>query len=225
MRKLLVVAVFSVLFAATAVADKINFLFSNGPMPSLNVSTAGLSTSTPDGLVQAKNVTTGLVIPFPSGGSLSIMTGATSSPPIITPTLALFTFSHGGMNSVVVEDSSSHILLQGTVDDQGNYFSRLPNGQGSFLSTFTVTFVDPTLLAMLGTGPGFQPSGSLSTTFLGDTCDATTMTCSAQLSTAGISIQTPTVVPEPAGLGLLGMGLLTVAGGLNRWRTGYTRKQ
>jgi hypothetical protein len=51
------------------------------------------------------------------------------------------------------------------------------------------------------------------------------MTCSAQLSTAGISIQTPTVVPEPAGLGLLGMGLLTVAGGLNRWRAGYTRKQ
>jgi hypothetical protein len=135
----------------------------------------------------------------------------------------LFTFSAGGMNSVVVEDSMSNILLQGTVDNQSSYFTRLPHAQGSFLSTFTLTFVDPTLLAMLGTGPRFVPSGSLSTTFLGDDCNTTTMSCSAQLSTAGVSIQT--VIPEPAGLGLLGMGLLAVAGGLNRWRAGYTRKQ
>jgi len=224
-RKLSVVLVFVLAFASTAVADRINFLFSNGPLNSLSVSAAGLSTSTPDGLVQVKNVTKDITVPFPSGGSLSISTGPVSSPPIITPTLALFTFSAGGINSVVVEDSSSHILLQGTVDDQSSYFSRLPDKQGSFLSTFTVTFVDPALLMMLGTGPGFQPSGSLSTTFLGDSCDATTMTCSGQLSTAGISIQTPTVIPEPAGLGVLGMGLLVVAGGLKRWAKGDPRNQ
>jgi hypothetical protein len=97
--------------------------------------------------------------------------------------------------------------------------------QGSFLSAFTVTFVDPALLAALHTGPGFMPSGSVSTTFLGDDCNVAAMTCTGQLSTAGVSIQTPTVIPEPEGLGVLGMGLLVVAGGLKRWAKGDPRNQ
>lgn len=223
-KKLSVVLVFVLAFGATAVADRINFLFSNGPVPSLSVSTAGLSTFTPNGLVQVKNVTKDITVPFPSGGSLSMTTGPVSTPPLFAPPIALFTFSAGGSNSITIEDSMSNILLQGTLSDSGTFFTGFPNLQGSFLSAFTVTFVDPGLLAMLHTGPGFLPSGSVSTTFLGDDCNVAAMTCTGELSTAGVSIQTP-AIPEPTGLGLLGIGLLAVAGGLKRWRAGNRQNQ
>jgi hypothetical protein len=208
--------VFTLLLAATAVADQINFNFTVGGPGSVKATMAGGLTSGPSGLTSISDTTTGVI--HPSGGEY--VNGNTG------PAISLMqfgnqviaTFSAGGANSVLVEDASHTVLVRGNMENDASLLSTVPVGTGSFLGVFHVTFVNPAVLAAFGVGPSFSPDGSVSFTLGNASFDGTTFT--AAIGGGAVTIESAkTMVPEPAGLGLLGMGLLTVAGGLRRWRT------
>ncbi len=77
MRKLLVVVVFTLLLAATAVADQINFNFTTGLPGSVKATAAGL-TSGPSKLTSVSDSDTGLIIPT-AGTYKNGNTGAATS--------------------------------------------------------------------------------------------------------------------------------------------------
>ncbi len=216
MRKFVwVVVLLSLSFAATAaVADQINFNFTTGSPTSVTATTAGLM-SGPSMLTNISDSTTGLIVPF-TGKYVNGNTGPASSL-MQFGNIVLGTFTAGGTNSVLVKDSMGNVLVAGDMQDGASLLSTVPAGTGSFLATFHVTFVDPTILALFGVGPGFSPQGSVAFTIGNANFNGTTYT--GALGGGAVTIQSvATPVPEPAGLGILGMGLLTVAGGLRRLR-------
>jgi PEP-CTERM motif-containing protein len=125
--------------------------------------------------------------------------------------LVIGAFTAAGANSVLVEDSIGNVLVAGSMQDGGSLLSTVPNGTGSFLATFNVTFVSPAALALFGLGPGFLPDGSVALTIGNANFNGTTFT--GAIGGGSVTIQTA-AVPEPASLGLVGMGLLTVVGAL-----------
>jgi hypothetical protein len=212
-RKFVWVVVLLACFATTyAVADQINFNFTTGSPSSVTATSAGLN-SGPSPLTNISNTTTGTIIPF-SGNYINGNTGPAFS---LTQfgNIVIGTFSAGGTNSVLVEDSVGNVLVAGDMEDNASLLSTVPNGTGSFLGTFHVTFVDPAILALFGLGPGFSPEGSVAFTTGNANFDGTTYT--AALGGGAVTIQSvSSVVPEPASLGLLGLGFLTAATGLRR---------
>ena len=66
--------------------------------------------------------------------------------------LVIGAFTAAGANSVLVEDSIGNVLVAGSMQDGGSLLSNVPNGTGSFLATFNVTFVSPAALALFGLG-------------------------------------------------------------------------
>ncbi len=212
MKKLCVVAVFSLLLAATAVADQINFNFTVGAPNSVVATNAGL-TSGPSTLTNISDTTSGLILPA-SGKFINGNTG-----PAISlnqfGNLVIATFLGSGPLSVLVVDQFNNVLVAGSMDDNGSLLSTVPAGTGSFLGTFTVSFVNPAALALFGLGPGFLPGGSIALTTGNATFDGTTYT--AAIGGGAVTIQTPTV-PEPTSLMLLGSGFLAIGGILRRKR-------
>jgi hypothetical protein len=211
-RKLLVVVVFALLLAAPVVADQINFNFTLGATGSVTATLAGGLTSGPSTLTDISDSTNSLIIPFPG----TYVNGNTGPATSLTQfgNIVLGTFMGAGPNSVMVVDSLNNVLVAGSMDDNAALLSTVPAGTGSFLGTFHVTFVSPAALALFGLGPGFSPNGSVAFTIGGANFDGTTYT--GVIGGGAVTIQT-TPVPEPAGLGILGMGLLTVAGLWRRW--------
>jgi hypothetical protein len=212
MKRLALVAMAVVLFTAFAVADQINFNFTIGPPSSVSATSAGGLTSGPSMLTSISDTTTNTNVPTP-GTYVNGNTGpAVSLVPIGSPpTLILGTFTAAGANSVLVVDSLNNVLVAGSMQDNASLLSTLPVGTGSFLGTFDVSFVSPAALALFGLGPAFQPVGSVAFTFANANFDGTTFT--AALGGGSVTIQTPapTTTPEPAGLGIVGMGLMLVA--------------
>lgn len=213
MRKLWVVAVFTLFFAATAVADLINFNFTLGDPTSVTATAAGLVAG-PSTLTSISDSTKSTIVPF-AGTFVTATTGPAIS---LTQfgTIVIGTFTAGGTNSVLVEDSMGNVLVSGSTDDVGSLLSTVSNGTGSFLATFRVTSISPAALALFGLGPGFLPNGVVVFTIGNTAFDGTTYT--AAIGGGAVTIQTPTAVPEPTGLGILGMGLLMIAGGFRRWQ-------
>jgi|SRR6516162_9249534 hypothetical protein len=212
MKRLALVAIAVLSLAVFAVADQINFNFTIGPPSSVTATSAGGMTSGPSMLISISDTTTGVNIPqIPNGTYVNGNTGpATSFVPIGSPpTLLLATFSGLGGNSVLVEDSMGNVLVSGSMQDNATLLSTFPIGTGSFLGTFDVSFVSPAALALFGLGPSFQPVGSVAFTFAGATFDGTTLT--GLIGGGSVTIQTPTATPEPAGLGIVGMGLVLIA--------------
>jgi len=205
-RKFWIGAVFTLLLAGSAVADQINFNFTT--VGSVTATMAAGLTSGPSPLTDISNSTTGAIVPF-TGNYVNGNTG-----PAINlaefGTIIIGTFTAAGANSVLVVDSLNNVLVAGSMQDGGSLLATA-NGPGSFLATFHVTFVDPTALALFGLGPGFLPDGSVSFTMGNSKFDGTTF--NAIIGGGAVTIQTP-AVPEPASLGLVGMGLLTVVGAL-----------
>lgn len=213
MKKLALVVIAVASFTAFAVADQINFNFTLGPSNSVVATSAGGLTSGPSMLTSISDTTTNTNIPFP-GKYVNGNTGPASSfvPIGSPPTLILATFSGAGANSVLVEDSIGNVLVSGSMLDNASLLSTLPVGTGSFLGTFNVSSVSPAALALFGLGPGFQPVGSVAFTFANANFDGTTFT--AALGGGSVTIQTPGApppIPEPAGLGIVGMGLVGIA--------------
>jgi hypothetical protein len=212
-RKLLVVVVFTLLLAATAVADQLNFNFTLGASGSVTATSAGM-TSGPSLLTNISDTTTMVIKPF-AGNYVNGNTGPAISLMQFGP-VVIATFDAGGPNSVLVEDAAHNVLVSGDMDTNGSLLSTVPAGTGSFLGTFHVTFVSPVALALFGLGPSFEPNGSVALTIGNASFNGTTFT--GAIGGGSVTIQSA-AVPEPVGLGILGMGLLTVAGGLKRWRT------
>ena len=212
MKRLALVAIAVLSLAVFAVADQINFNFTIGPPSSVSATSAGGLTSGPSMLTSISDTTTNTNVPTP-GTYVNGNTGpAVSLVPIGSPpTLILGTFTAAGANSVLVVDSLNNVLVAGSMQDNASLLSTLPVGTGSFLGTFDVSFVSPAALALFGLGPAFQPVGSVAFTFANANFDGTTFT--AALGGGSVTIQTPapTTTPEPAGLGIVGMGLMLVA--------------
>jgi hypothetical protein len=211
-KKLWVVAVFTMLFAATALADQINFNFTLGGPTSVMATAAGLN-SGPSTLTNISDSTTSTIIPF-TGTYVNGNTGPAVSL-MQFGNIVLGTFMGAGPNSVLVVDSLDNVLVAGSMDDNASLLSTVPAGTGSFLGTFHVTFVDPAVLALFGFGPGFSPNGSVAFTIGNASFDGTTYT--GAIGGGAVTIQTA-AVPEPMGLGILGTGLLTVVAFWRRWQ-------
>ena len=205
MRKFWIGAVFTLLVAASAVADQINFNFTTGAPNSVTATSATGLMSGPSMLQNISDTTTGVVI----AQSGKYVTGNTG--PAINlaqfANLVIGAFTASGPNSVLVEDSANNVLVAGVMQDGGSLLSTVPNGTGSFLATFNVTYVSPAALALFGLGPGFLPDGSVALTLGNAKFNGTTFT--AAIGGGSVTIQTA-AVPEPASLGLVGIGLLTV---------------
>jgi hypothetical protein len=218
MKRLALVAIVVVSFAAYAVADQINFNYTIGGPGSVTATNGGL-TAGPAMLTSISDTTTGVNILF-SGTFVTATTGAALSlvPIGSPPTLIVGTFDAGGPNSVQVVDSLSNPLVTGAMQVNSTFASSLPGGTGSYMGSFDVAFVSPAALALFGLGPAFQPVGSVAYTFGNANWDGTTFT--AAIGGGSVTIQTPTATPEPAGLAIVGVGLLTIVGGLRRWRSG-----
>ena len=211
MKRLALLGVLVLSFAAAAVADVITFSFVIGPPGSLTASAGGLSAG-PAANVLVSDTTTG--VSFPLSGTFTGSAGPATSFSVF-PGIVLATYSAGGPNSVLIVNPASMPLVAGTVLNNAVFITTFPTGAGAFLATFNVTFVDPAVLALFGLGQGFLPVGSASLTFAGDNFDGTTVT--GAIGGGTVTIQT-TPIPEPMGLGVLGMGLLAAAEGLRRMR-------
>lgn len=219
MKKRLPLVAIAVLSLATfAVADQINFNFTIGATSSVVATTGGL-TAGPSMLTSISDTTINMNVPF-TGTFVNANTGSGSLVPLGSPpTLIVGTFAALSGTSVQVVDAANNVLVSGSMMDNSSLLSTLPGGTGSFLGTFNVSFVSPGALALFGLGPAFQPVGSVAFTFANANWDGTTFT--ADIGGGAVTIQTPTTptVPEPAGLGILGAGLVAIAGFTRRWRT------
>jgi hypothetical protein len=212
-RKLLVVIGFTLLLAATAVADQINFNFTVGSPTSVTATSAGGLSSGPSTLTSISDSTTSVIIPT-AGTYVNGNTGPAVSL-MQFGTVVLGTFMGAGPNSVLVVDSSNNVLVAGSMNDSASLLSTVPAGTGSFLGTFHVTFVSPAALALFGVGPGFSPNGSVALTIGNASFNGTTY--KGAIGGGSVTIQSTAAVPEPMGLGILGIGLLTIGGLWRRW--------
>jgi len=209
-RKFWIGAVFTLLVAASAVADQINFNFTTGAPNSVTATSAAGLVSGPSMLQNISDTTTGVVI-AQSGKYVTGNTGPAINLAQFT-NLVIGAFTASGPNSVLVEDSANNVLVAGVMQDGGSLLSTVPNGTGSFLATFNVTYVSPAALALFGLGPGFLPDGSVALTLGNAKFNGTTFT--AAIGGGSVTIQTP--VPEPGTLALFGSGIIGLAGLLRR---------
>jgi len=210
MKRLTLVAIAVVSLAAFAVADQINFNLSFGGPASLIANPSGLF-SGPAPLTDITDATTLTTVPF-SGNLVSANAGPGPIVPIGTSIFVFFTA--GG--TVLVEDSASNPLLIGTMRDSATLIQNIPPAPatGSLNGTFDVSFVSPTVLALFGQ-TSYSPIGSIALTDGTATFDPVTSTITAVIGGGAVTIET-SVVPEPATLGLVGLGLLTVGATLRR---------
>ena len=205
MRKFWIGAVFTLLVTASAVADIINFNFTTGLPGSVTATMAGGLMSGPSMLTSISDSTTSVNIPTPG----NYVNGNTGPASLLTQVGLIITGSFTAGGSVLVKDSMGNVLVSGVTEDGGALVAA-SGGTGTFFSLFHVTSVSSSALALFGLGPAFLPDGSVAFTTGDSVFNGTTFT--ANIGGGAVSIQTP--IPEPASLGLLGIGFLTVAGGL-----------
>lgn len=200
-------------FAACAVADEINFNFTTGPAASVVATSAGF-TSGPSALTSISDSTTMANVPF-KGSFINANAGPATAFTVIGDVVAI-TFSASGTDSVLVKDSLSNVLVAGSMRDGGTLLATIPplGLTGTFLGTFNVSFVSPAALGLFGQ-TGFQPIGTVAFTSGSGAFDTMTSTYTAVIGGGAVTIQS-TVVSEPASLGLMGAGFVTIAAALRR---------
>ena len=153
---------------------------------------------------------TTLGLHLPLAGTFTSSAGAASAFTIAS-SFVFATFTAGGTDSVLITDSMGNVLVAGTMQNNGAVLAQYPGGTGSYLGTFTVTEVDPTVLADFGLS-GFNPSGSVAFTFGQD--QVTSLGVLDAVVGGGTVTIVGTVVPEPASLMLAGTGLLALCLGV-----------
>ena len=212
-KKVLLLGVLILSFAACAVADEINFNFTTGPAASV-VATSSAFTSGPSALTSISDSTTMVNVPF-AGSFVNANAGPATAFSVIADVVAV-TFSASGTDSVLVKDSMGNVLVAGSMRDGGTLLATIPplGVTGTFLGTFNVSFVSPAALALFGQ-TGFQPIGTVAFTTGTGAFNTTTSTYTAIIGGGAVTIQS-TVVPEPASLGLMGAGFVTIAAALRR---------
>jgi len=104
------------------------------------------------------------------------------------------------------------VCLEGTQNSNGEYVGT-KNGTGSFQGLFTVTYVSPYITSLFGEPNSWLPAGSDSLNTSANKFKNLGKTDTASLSGGAITFET---VPEPGTLGMLGTGLLGLAGVLRR---------
>lgn len=199
MRRILVLALLAVALPMAAWADGIDLVNKFG---SISVSSSGI-TSTNSQLKQFNGI---VATPGHSLGSVSFSTGALVSGTILTGG----TFSDAGSSFIVMGKGSQ-------VPHKGTIFS------GSFVGPITWT-----LISSSGANRQYQLSGTIQGTLWNGmfVTGTTTQTINStaqqiQLGIGHIRLgQTHIFTPEPGTLGLLGTGLLAIAGMLRRKLSG-----
>lgn len=213
MKKSTILGVLLVAFATSALwADQINLNFTTGALGSIVASKAGGMSSGPSELISISDSTTSVIVPF-DGTYVRGNTGPASS--FVIGTLVIATFTGDGPNSVFVIDSGSTTLVSGIMRDGSSLLSTFPAGTGSFLGTFDVTSVNPSVLALFGLPPAFEPVGSVAFTFANASVSAGVLT--GAIGGGAVTIQTPTPTPEIGTMFLLGTGLFAAMTGMRRF--------
>lgn len=207
-KKLTALLLFAAAFASVAIADQVTFSFIGmSSAQNLSASLAGFTAGTALNVL-ITDATTGVSLNLP--GIFTTSTGKANSYTVLTtPNLVLASYGVGVADSVLITSPDGKtVYVAGINQDRGRFVSAYPGGTGAFLSDFTVTAVNPAVLAMFGLGPGFDPRGSVSITsgggHLAGVDDLTA-------TVGGGTVTIATTVPEPASLGLLGGGLLVLA--------------
>jgi hypothetical protein len=194
MRRVLVLALLALALPVAALADDITLVNKNG---SISISAAGI-TSTGSHLLSFNGIQ---ATPGHSLGSVSFSTGALVSGSLQTGGV----FSDVGSSFVVI-GKGNQVPVKGTI------FS------GSFVGPITWTQVSghPLTFTLSGTIQGTLWNGH----FVTGTTTQTIYTTNGQLQMGVGHIRVGTTIlpgtPEPGTLGLLGTGLLAVAGMLRR---------
>lgn len=203
MRKLIVLALLG--YSLSGWADEITFTGVNFAGSTFQASAAGLSFQNVVNVLVTDN-TTGKSVMLLSvqSGNTGASTDFVPGPPLEADYLA------GGAGSVLIA-SGGHTYLSGSMEDSGRLEAEYPNRAGAFLSRFNVSFVDPAVLAELGTSTHFAPEGSVSLTIGETSFDGTTLHATLGGSQVTIETEPVTVVPEAATLLLFGMGMTCTA--------------
>lgn len=180
--------------------DEVTFTFVNLSSATFSASAAGLAFDHAINVLVTDNTTgKNIMLLATDSGFTGSATHFDPGPPLVADYLG------SGSGSVLIMTGST-TYLTGRMEDSGRLEAEYPSRAGAFLSRFLVDAVDPAILTALGTSTHFAPEGSVSLTIAETSFDGTTL--HGTLGGGQVTIETVSVVPEPAGLALAGVGLL-----------------
>jgi hypothetical protein len=212
--KILRALLFCLFLTTAALADQITFSFISSPgnPRDFTASQSGGVSAGPGLNVLVSDATSGVHVPF--DGIVTASTGPATSF-TMTPLFILGTFAAGSADSVsIVDPMTGAPIVTGTMNANAGLLALL-SGAGSFLGTFDVSFVDPTLLGMFDLSPVFGSSGSISMTFAQTNVSASG-TVSGVIGGGALTV-TASPVRESASALYFATGLLLIILGL-RWK-------
>lgn len=199
-------ALLAVLFAAfVARADEITFTFVNLALASFSASAAELQFAGGSNVIVTDNSTgKSVILLSTASGHTGTATDFVAGPPLIGD------YNGAGAGSVLVATGST-AFLSGSMEDSGRLEAEWPNRAGAFLSRFLVNSVASSVLVSLGLPADtvIAPEGSVALTIAQTRFDGTTLT--GTLGGGQITIETVPAVPEPAGIGFAGLGMVVIA--------------
>lgn len=209
MKKILAVALLGL--ATTVWADEVTWTCVNFAQSSVSGSATEFQFANCINVLVTNNTNgKSVMLTAVDSGNTGTSTDFTAGPPLVAD------YNGSGPRSILVT-SNGHDFLTGEMADSGRLEAQWPDRAGAFLSRFHVTFVDSAVLAELGTGPRWEPEGSVSLTLAETAFNGTTLT--GTLGGGEYTITTTGITPEVATLFLYGTGLTAIMlAGRRYWR-------